>query len=195
MADLRRLRTKTDRLKTEQARKLRQAVLDFPDVPDRISADLIAWIDRRTASENRRSFVMLSPAQNRAVVKWLGEYSKRPTVAVQLWSELFLHLCHDTGEIVQTRDELAQAVGIEPRHVSEIMSELEYIGAISRKRVTIPGMRGPGAVCYFMSPVVGTHLPGAARDKAQAAAPPINPKPPKPSRTKAERLHLAVSNP
>jgi hypothetical protein len=51
------------------------------------------------------------------------------------------------------------------------MSELEKIGAISRRRERIPEMRGPGPVRYFMSPRIATHETGAARDKAQAAAP------------------------
>ena len=194
-ADLTRLRTKTDRLKTEQARKLRQVVLDVPDVPDRISADLIAWIDRQTASENGRTFVMMSAEDNDRVVGWLAAHSKRPQVAMQLWAKLFRYLRRDTQEIVRSRDELADDLKIEPRRVSEIMGELEYIGAISRQRVKIRGMRGPGAVRYFMNAVIGTHLPGAARDKAQADASPLNLQPPKSARPKAQRPHLVVSNP
>ena len=62
-----------------------------------------------------------------------------------------------------TRDELAERVGIAPRHVSEIMTELEGIGAVSRRRAG-------RAVRYYMNPMIGTHLPGQARDAAQAAA-------------------------
>lgn len=168
-----RLRTREDQIRSDQAERLRQLVMAFPGLPERAAGEIIATIDRQTAAETGWSFVMLSPAQNRAVVKWLGENSKRPVVAVQLWSELFLHLRRDTGEIMQTRDELAEAVGISAEHVSAIMSELESIGAISRKRTKIPGMRGPGMVRYFMSPLVGTHLIGKARDKAQEDAPPL----------------------
>jgi hypothetical protein len=50
------------------------------------------------------------------------------------------------------------------------MGELESIGAISRRREKVPGMRGPGAVRYFMNPNIATHLNGKARDKAQAKA-------------------------
>ena len=67
-------------------------------------------------------------------------------------------------EILATRQELADMIGIEPRTVTEIMSELEAVGAVYRQR------RGR-VVRYFVNPILGTHLSGAARDKAQAAAP------------------------
>ena len=35
--------------------------------------------------------------------------------------------------------------------VSQIMGELESIGAISRRRDRVPGMRGQGVVRYFVS--------------------------------------------
>ena len=55
--------------------------------------------------------------------------------------------------------------------ISRLMGELERIGAISRRREKVAGMRGRGRAVYFMNPSVGTHLAGAARDKAQAEAP------------------------
>jgi predicted transcriptional regulator len=90
---------------------------------------------------------------------------------MQLWATLFLHLQWDTGEVMQRRDELAEAVNVSADEVSRVMTELESIGAISRKRTKVPGMRGPGMVRYFMSPRIGTHLAGKARDNAQDAAP------------------------
>jgi hypothetical protein len=69
------------------------------------------------------------------------------------------------------RDEIADAVGEQPEHVSTIMTELMDFGAISRKREKVGGMRGPGVVRYFMNPKVATHLAGKERDDAQAEAP------------------------
>src|SRR5690349_12654757 len=69
------------------------------------------------------------------------------------------------------RDELAADLGVTANHVSRIMSELERIGAITRLRVRVPGLRGPGPVRYLMNPRVGTHLSGEARRQAQADAP------------------------
>jgi hypothetical protein len=170
-AQLIKLRTKRDRLKADQAAALRQLVLDFPDLPTRAVGELIATIDRQTASKSGWTFVMLSPEQNAAVVQWLADNSERPIVAMRLWSVLFNNLRTDTGEIVQTRDELADAMSVRPQEISQIMGELERVGAISRVRERVAGMRGPGLVRYFMNPRVATNLTGAARDQAQADAP------------------------
>jgi hypothetical protein len=185
MAEFKRLRTRADRLKRAEAEQLRQAVLEFAlrhQMPERAVGEIVATIDRETAANNGWTFVMISAEANNAVVEWLFAHSSRPTVAVRLWLKLFIHLRHDTGEIVATRDELAAAVGIAPRHVSEVMTELEGIGAISRQRA-------PHGVRYFMSPRAGTHLTGAARGKAQAAATPLKFDPPKKAKAKP---HLAV---
>jgi hypothetical protein len=120
---------------------------------------------------------MLSPAQNRAVVNWLLEHSSRPQKAISLWSLLFEHLRRDTGEIMLTREQMAEQIVEEPKHVSTIMTELESIGAIDRRREKVPGMRGPGVARYFMNPNVATHLTGKLRDKVQAEASPVKPDP------------------
>jgi hypothetical protein len=170
-ATLRRLRTKADRLRAEQAAELRQLVLDYPALPEQARRQIVVAIDRQTAAENGWTFVMLSPSQNRAVQRWLVENSKRPQKATLLWAELFTALCHDTGEIMLTRDQLAEAIGTDPDNVTRIMRELEAIGAIIIRRERVTGIRGPARAVYFMNPNVATNLSGAARDKAQAEAP------------------------
>ena len=170
-ATLRRLRTRADRLLAEQAEALRQMVLDYPAVPERARREIVATIDRQAAAENGWTFVMLSPSQNKTVQRWLAENSERPQKAMLLWAELFDHLRRDTGEISLTRDELAEAVGIDAGSVSRIMRELASIGAIITRRERVAGMRGPGRAVYFMNPNVATNLTGAVRDKAQTEAP------------------------
>ena len=172
-AQLIKLRTAKDRLQAAQAQGLRQLVLDFPDLPERAVSEVIAAIDRQTVSKSGWTFVMLSPDQNAAVVKWIIEHSRRPLVSLELWSLLFKSLRTDTGEIVQTRDELAELLKVRPTEVSQVMGELASIGAISRRREKVAGMRGPGLVRYFMNPRVATNLTGGARDKAQANSAPL----------------------
>ena len=183
-ATLHRLRTKRQRLRKEQAQALRQMILEFEGVPDHATKAIIATIDRETAAENGWTFVMLSPAQNRAVIDWLLEHAERRREAIALWALLFEHLDRHTGMILLTRDELAEQVGTHPNTISAIMSDLEGIGAIVRRRERVAGMRGPGMVRYFMNPNVGTHLLGQVRDEAQAQASPLKldpkPKPRKP---------------
>lgn len=166
-----RLRTKADRLRSEQAAQVRQAVLDLPGLPAQAVSAIISTIDQQTAAENGWTFVMLSPAANDFVVSWMLEHSNRPQMAMRLWSKLFLHLDRETGEILQSRHELAEAIHAKADHVSEIMGELEGIQAISKRRVKVAGLRGPGIVRYFMNPNVGTHQTGQARDKAQRNTP------------------------
>src|SRR3954469_9407145 len=166
-----RLRTKADRLHSETGAQLRQLVLEYPGLPERARGTIVSAIDRETASEAGWTFVMLSPEQNAAVMRWLRQHSERPVVALALWGELFTALRRDTGEVMLTRDELAERVGTRPDHVSRIMHELANIGAIIVHREKVAGMRGPGRAVYLMNPNVGTHLTGAARDRAQADAP------------------------
>ncbi len=173
-AQIRKLRTRADRLREAEGAQLRQMVLAFAAtarISDRAIGEVVAAIDRETASRNGWAFVMVDPQINASVVGWLIRHSKRPLVAVQLWAELFPYIRNDTCEIVQTRAELAATLGVLPRHVSEIATELESIGAISRQR-------GPHGVAYFMNPRIGTHLSGALRDKLQAIAPPLDFTPP-----------------
>jgi len=172
-AVVKRLLTKPDRLKAEQAAELRQLLLGFPSgLPERALSELLLTLDRHTAVKGAEwPFVMLSPEQNAEVVRWLVRNSKRPQLAVQLWASLFQHLRRDTGEVIRTRDELATDLNVAPNHVTNVMSELERIGAIMRVRQRVSGMRGPGRVSYFMNPRVATHLPLEARKKAQSEAP------------------------
>ena len=173
-AVIKRLETRPEKLKREEARRLKAMLLGFRgDIPGRALGELLATLDRHTAAGTEWPFVMISPEQNAAVVRWLARHSERPQLAMQLWALLFQHLRRDTGEVVRARDELAADLGVAPKHVSTVMSELERIGAITRIRVRVPGLRGPGSVHYLMNPRVGTHLSGAVRDQAQAAAPPL----------------------
>jgi DNA-binding transcriptional ArsR family regulator len=121
-------------------------------------------VERELAARSGWRFVMVEPRLNAAVVRHLLERSHRPQQAVRLWAELFALLPPDGNEIRASREELARLVGITSRAVTEIMGELEAIGAVYRRR------EGRG-VRYFVNPLVGTHLAGAVRDKAQAEAP------------------------
>lgn len=113
------------------------------------------------------TFVMISPQQNNAVVKWLNENSQRPMKATLLWAELFTVMRNDTGEILRTREELAERIGESPQNVSRIMTELTKINAIVRQK---EGRR----VRYFMNPNIATHIPTPEqRKEAREGAGPL----------------------
>lgn len=152
------------RLDPARAGQARQLILEL-DLPPRTRRDCLAAIDRDTSAATEWVFVMLSPHQNAAVVAFLGKHARRPFMAAQLWAELLMYLRLDTGEILRTRAELAETLGVTPRDVSRVMTLLEAADAIRRER------DGRG-VRYFLNPKVGTHLGGAARERAQEEAGP-----------------------
>lgn len=166
------LRTRPDRLRRDQETALREALLPFEDdMPGGVMRELFTLIDRRSASRNKWTFVMLSPEQNMLVVQYLTANSERPLLAVNVWALCFQHLRIDTGEVMLAREELAEKLGTSADQISRVMSELVAFGAITRRRQKVGGLRGPGLVQYFMNPRVATHLGGAERDKAQQDAP------------------------
>ena len=168
-----RLRTRAGRLKDEEAARLRQYVLALEGAPPDAISRVLAAIDKEVASRNGWTFVMLSPEQNRAVAGWLRTHSQRPLVAMVLWAELFLHLESDTGHIATTQRELAEAIGASQDDVRRVLRELVGVGALTKWRQKIPGIRGPGVSRYAMNPHVATKLPGGARDRAQEQHPPL----------------------
>jgi DNA-binding transcriptional ArsR family regulator len=144
--------------------ELRQLVISFEDIDQDAAGRLVAAIDRCDAAYLGWTFVMLSPEQNRDVVRWLRQNSDRPLVAHELWAELFLHLNRQTGEVMATREELAAAIGSDARSVSRIIGQLEQRGAVIKRKEG-------RTVRYFLNPKVATHLPAGRREAAQAQAP------------------------
>jgi DNA-binding transcriptional ArsR family regulator len=159
------LRTRRARAAEAGINRLRSAVLEADDgsSPEIVSR-VVTLLERELSARSGWRFIMVEPVLYAQVVNYLAEHSRRKLKAVQLWAQLFTTLPPDSNEVLLSREELAQAIGLQPRTVSEIMGELEAIGAVYRRR------EGRG-VRYFVHPKLGTHLTGAIRDKAQAEAP------------------------
>jgi hypothetical protein len=128
------------------------------------AADLVAHVERKLAATRGWGFVMVDPVAYAEVVAHLRRHSRRPLVAMELFTRLFSYLPPDGNEVLADRAELARVTGCAVTDVSEIMGELEAVGAVYRRK------EGRG-VRYFVNPLLGTHLAGAARNKAQAEAP------------------------
>lgn len=109
---------------------------------------------------------MLSPSQNRLVVRWIVANSRRQSVAIALWAECFCYMRMDTGEVVMTRQQMMDATGATSSHISAVLAELVSMGALIRRQEG-------RTVQWFMNPTVGTQLTGVAREKAQRSAPPL----------------------
>lgn len=163
---LHRLRTRRDRMRSADAELVRQFVLGLAHAPEQAKSAILAAVDRETAAQEGWTFVMISAEQFEQVHEWLLVNSKRPRLAVRVWTHLFQHIGRETNEVAVTRQQLAERFAVAPAHVSNVMAEMERVGAIERRRIA-------GRVAYLLNPRVGTHLAGAARDQAQASAPPL----------------------
>lgn len=161
-----RFASRADFLKREQAARLREAVEALEPEAPQSARKILAVIDRQTAADKGWSFVMLSPAQNRAVVRWIMAHARRQSVTLALWTEFFCHMRTDTGEVCMSRSEMMEAAGASSSHVSDALRELVEIGALIRHR---QGRE----VRWFMNPRVATCLTGAAREDAQRASPAV----------------------
>lgn len=77
---------------------------------------------------------MISPEQNNAVVQWLATNSKRRVEGMQLWLMLFKYVHQETGQIMLSRKEIAKKININLNDTNHIMTELENINAILKKK-------------------------------------------------------------
>ena len=78
----------------------------------------------------------------------------RPNQVRHAFDLVLLNLRQDTGEVLLTRDQLAERIGCAPRSVSTIMGTLERMGVIRRERRRIEGVQGRGIAVYFINPHV-----------------------------------------
>ena len=154
------------KLSAERAKKRREEARQIVQQVRRLGLDpeTLAKIDDAAKAHAKSSenwiFVMLGPKENAAVVRWINKHSKRPHKAVELWATLLERLRMDTGEIMATRQELAERVGMTPRDLSSTMTELASINAIRREK------EGRN-VRYFLNPHIATHIPNASKRKAE----------------------------
>lgn len=154
------------KLSAERVKKRREEARQIVQQVRRLGLDpeTLAKIDDAAKAHAKSSenwiFVMLGPKENAAVVRWINQHSKRPHKAQELWATLLEYLRMDTGEIMATRQELAERVGETPQNLSRIMTELASINAVRREK------EGRN-VRYFLNPHIATHIPNASKRKAE----------------------------
>lgn len=155
MAEVTKFIPKAQRLKKEQAETARQAVLDL-GLPEKATEDVLIVIQRHETGGilDNWNFNMISPAQCLLVWNAIEEVDE-PRTTRRVFDYVLTHIEINTGIVTLTRDELAEAIGIAPKHISSAMKRLEELGAITRERVKVPGMRGPGKARYRLNPHVG----------------------------------------
>ena len=101
-------------------------------------------------------FNMLSRTQTAAIWDAIRALSAddRPGQVRHAFDLVLLNLDQDTGEVLLTRDQLAERIGCAPRSVSTIMGTLERMGVVRRERRRIEGLQGPGQAVYLVNPHV-----------------------------------------
>jgi len=121
-------------------------------------------------------FTMLSRMQTATIWNAIRKLPSddRPHQVRHAFDLVLLNLRQDTGEVLLTRDQLAEEIDCAPRSVSTIMGTLEKMGVIRRERRKIDGVRGPGMAVYFINPHVAWNgsLDGR-KAQAQAVRPPL----------------------
>lgn len=165
-AKIKRFQPKEQISKQQDLLELQSMLERFPELNEKKASALLWDIKRKNKlnAPNTWTFIMINAEQNRSVVQWLKNNSKRPLNALELWSILFEYVHKDTGQIMLTRQELAKELNVHTQSITNIMSELESVKAIIKKK------EGRG-VTYYMNPNVGTHLNQEDREKAQVKAP------------------------
>lgn len=175
MAKVTRLATRAERVKREVARKIADQLRLFPpeDLPPHHREGLLNALHRITEPADSTiwpgGFVMLSKVQVAAIWDAIRKLPRksRPAQVRHAFDLVLLNLRTDTGEVMLTRDQIAEAMDTSARHVSEVMGTLERMGVVTRERRAIPGMRGPGAVVYMVNPHVAWN--GVLETRKQAA--------------------------
>ena len=151
------------RASREQAERLRQCAHEL-DISVEARAELDNALYRVTEAPGRRwVFIMINPEQFRFVTRAVttGPDSGK-TLAV--WNSALSHIRMDTGEIMASREQLADDAATNVQEVSRALGRLATIGAITRQR------RGR-KTAYFVNPNVGWNGGEGARQEAAKDAP------------------------
>ena len=158
---------KAERIAKEKADQARQGVLNL-DLPASVTDDMLVSIQRHeNGGIAKWTFNMISPAQCLAVWSAIKKGDK-PIETRDVFDLVLTHIETNTGIVTLTREEIAERVGIAPKHVSSAMGRLEQIGAVMRERVKVPGMKGPGKARYRLNPHVAWNGELNQREKQTA---------------------------
>lgn len=136
-----------------------QSALAALDIPAHARERLRHELYRITEPDHARhpwgAFFMLSVQQITAIWDAIRELppKDRPHEVRHALDLAVTNLRQDTGEIMLTRDELAERMKCRPQEVSLAMGVLERMGVVIKgDRRKVPGLRGRGVRPYFINP-------------------------------------------
>ena len=127
-----------------------------------------AFVERELAARRGWRFVMVEPRLYADVVEHLSTHSQRPQKAVLLFTRLFSYLPPDGNEVLADREELARVVGSDAPTTSRRSwaSWRPWAPSTAAGRAAASGTSSTRCSAPTSA--------GAARDKAQAEAPPLS---------------------
>jgi CRP-like cAMP-binding protein len=156
-AQVHRLLPNRERIKRAEARD-RMDEIDQWGLPvwlrEKVRNELFRASEPETARPAFGKFAMFSVAQMGAIWGWIRTLpaQQRPQEVRHALDLAILHMRQDTGEVMLTRDQMAEAMKCRPDRVSQAMKVLSRAGIILTERRRVEGMRGPGIVAYFVNP-------------------------------------------
>ena len=154
---------KHSRIKRENAEKARLALADIA-MPEEARAVIDNALYSITNTLGARAvFTMISNDQFRFVMKATAELP-RPDLTWKVFTAAVTYARQDTGEILATREQLADDAGTNTVEISRAMGELSNIGAILKEK------RGRNVV-YKVNPHVAWNGGEGARVAACRTAP------------------------
>ena len=126
---------KNSRLKRAAAERLRQTIKEADiGLSEEAAAVIENAIYRITDTPGARAiFTMISNDQFRFVMK-ATKSLPRPDLTWQVFSAALTYVKQDTGEILSTREQLAEDAGTDADEVSRAMTQLSNIGAIIKEK-------------------------------------------------------------
>lgn len=175
-----RFRTKSDLAARDTCALLADRIRELPEtlMPAYARSQLLNALQRVTQPDADQSiweggFAMLGRLQTAAVWDAIRKLpaNARPNQVRHAFDLVVLNLRQDTGEVMLTRDQLAEQMGTASRNVSTIMGTLEAMGVVRRERRRIDGVQGPGMAVYFINPHVGWNGSLEVRKEEAAATP------------------------
>lgn len=157
MGSVKRFVPKAEQIAKAKAEEARQMILGL-GLPSSATEDIMITIARHETGGKlaKWRFNMLNPSQCLAIWDAIRALPSddRPGQLRHLFDLVLTHLETNTGAVTLTREELADMIGTEPRHVSTMMGTLERLGVIYRRRIKVAGMRGRGIARYYVNPHV-----------------------------------------
>ena len=172
-----------ERIAREAAAALAHQLRLFPEdqFPKWAREQMLNALQRLTLPDTTQpiwggGFMMLGKVQCAAVWAAIRNLPPelRPHQVRHAFDLVLLNLRQDTGEVMLTRDQIADQLETSAGNVSLVMATLDRMGVIRRERRRIEGVRGQGMVVYFINPHVAWNGSLEIRkDEAAVVAPPL----------------------